>query len=500
MKIKLISFLSIITLCTNGQTTDDAIRFSENTFGTTARSLAMGGAFGALGGDFSVTGQNPAGLAIYRRGELTFSPAFNLHAISNNFEGNNTNDSRFYFNFGSAGLVFAKYKEQKSGWKGFNFAFGYNRETTYKSYEKFSGINKSNSMLNSFVEQAEGVPVSNLEDIEYAFGPGMAYNLYLMNPVTPTATTYTAAIANGGALQKEDMSIKGNSGNFLFSMSNNFNDLLMLGATFELRSLRYDYKSTYREVDISDTINSPYFGMDIKDWAFFREESTDGAAVSLKFGMIVRPTDNIRIGAAIHSPAWYNMTYEDNYNMESTFGANGDSVFTLTSPPSSTFEYRYNTPFRALGSVAFIFPAKGLISFDYEYTNQQAARFKKADEFDYNFSFENGIIKEFHAKQHTIKVGGELFISNMYLRAGGVYTTSPYTENVLPKEYDYSSISYTVGIGWRWQKSYFDIGYALTQTQQYKVPYSLADNSQPGIESKNNLHRLMFTYGIRFNR
>ena len=88
----------------------------------------------------------------------------------------------------------------------------------------------------------------------------------------------------------------------------------------------------------------------------------------------------------------------------------------------------------------------------------------------------------------------------MYLRAGGVYTTSPYTENVLPKEYDYSSISYTVGIGWRWQKSYFDIGYALTQTQQYKVPYSLADNSQPGIESKNNLHRLMFTYGIRFNR
>lgn len=500
MKTIVVAILSIVSFNVIAQTTDDAIRFSENTFGTTARSLSMAGAFGALGGDFSVTGQNPSGLAIYQRGELSFTPAFNLRHTASNFQNNTTNDSRFYFNFGSAGLVFAKNKSQKSGWKGFNFAFGYNRETTYKAYEKYSGINKENSMLNSFVELANGAPVSDLEDIEYAFGPGMAYNLYLMNPLTPTATNYTAAISHGGILQKEDMSIKGNSGNFLFSLSNNFNDILMLGATLELRSLRYDYKSTYKEEDVEDTIRSPYFDMDIQNWAFFREERTDGSAISLKFGMLYRPTDNIRIGAAIHSPAWYNMTYEDNYNMESVFGAASDSLFTLNNPPSSTFEYRYNSPFRALASAAFIFPGKGLISFDYEYTNQQSARFKKANDFDYDFKYENNVIKEFHAKQHALKVGAEMLIGAIYLRAGGAYYTSPYATDVLPKSFDYSSISYTAGIGWRNQKTYFDIGYALTQTQQYKVPYTLLDNNNPSIESKINLHRLMFTYGIRFNR
>jgi hypothetical protein len=108
MKTIAVAILSIVSFNVIAQTTDDAIRFSENTFGTTARSLSMAGAFGALGGDFSVTGQNPAGLAIYQRGELSFTPAFNLRHTASNFQNNTTNDSRFYFNFGSAGLVFAK--------------------------------------------------------------------------------------------------------------------------------------------------------------------------------------------------------------------------------------------------------------------------------------------------------------------------------------------------------------------------------------------------------
>lgn len=43
----------------------DAIRYSRTELGGSARFRSMAGAFGALGGDFSAIGQNPAGLGIF---------------------------------------------------------------------------------------------------------------------------------------------------------------------------------------------------------------------------------------------------------------------------------------------------------------------------------------------------------------------------------------------------------------------------------------------------
>ena len=42
----------------------DAYRFSQTELNGTARSMSMGGAFGALGGDMSVMSHNPAGLGV----------------------------------------------------------------------------------------------------------------------------------------------------------------------------------------------------------------------------------------------------------------------------------------------------------------------------------------------------------------------------------------------------------------------------------------------------
>ena len=49
------------------QNTDDAIRYSQTITGGTALSAGMGGAIGALGGDYSVASVNPAGLGLYRK-------------------------------------------------------------------------------------------------------------------------------------------------------------------------------------------------------------------------------------------------------------------------------------------------------------------------------------------------------------------------------------------------------------------------------------------------
>jgi hypothetical protein len=58
---------------------ENALLFSRTKPGGSARIQAMGGAQVALGGDYSSALSNPAGLGMYNRSEVTFSPALNFY-------------------------------------------------------------------------------------------------------------------------------------------------------------------------------------------------------------------------------------------------------------------------------------------------------------------------------------------------------------------------------------------------------------------------------------
>lgn len=51
----------------------DALKMTESDISGTARYSSMAGAFGALGGDASAIKDNPAGLGIFRKSELTYT-------------------------------------------------------------------------------------------------------------------------------------------------------------------------------------------------------------------------------------------------------------------------------------------------------------------------------------------------------------------------------------------------------------------------------------------
>ena len=57
----------------SAQDTYDAQNFTKSGLNGTARFVSMGGALGALGGDISVMGTNPAGTAIYKRSDAAVS-------------------------------------------------------------------------------------------------------------------------------------------------------------------------------------------------------------------------------------------------------------------------------------------------------------------------------------------------------------------------------------------------------------------------------------------
>ena len=80
--------LIIIATKSFSQIPEDAIRYSWLTQSGNARTIGIGGAIGALGGDMSSNFVNPAGIGFYRTGEFSFSPTISLNKLKTSFRGN----------------------------------------------------------------------------------------------------------------------------------------------------------------------------------------------------------------------------------------------------------------------------------------------------------------------------------------------------------------------------------------------------------------------------
>ena len=65
----------------------DAYRFSQQDYEGTARFTSMGGAFGALGGDFTSLSLNPAGVGVYRSSEFTITPTISYNKVNSDYMG-----------------------------------------------------------------------------------------------------------------------------------------------------------------------------------------------------------------------------------------------------------------------------------------------------------------------------------------------------------------------------------------------------------------------------
>lgn len=78
--MKALYYTIVLLLCTSGlraQTEADALRYSRIFPFGSARVTAMGGAFGALGGDLSVATMNPGGIGVFRN-RKSVSPLFSV--------------------------------------------------------------------------------------------------------------------------------------------------------------------------------------------------------------------------------------------------------------------------------------------------------------------------------------------------------------------------------------------------------------------------------------
>ena len=477
-------FISIISLSAFAQNDIDALRYSKTTFGGTARYMGLCGAFGALGADFSVLSTNPAGIGLYKSSEFTITPTLYYGATNSSYNGTSREDSKYNFNLNNVGIILTSdisNTSEQSVWKNVQFGFGINRINNFNNRILIEGQNSQNSILNSYVEYADGNYYNTLNQ----YDTQLAFDTWLLDTITGNDQYYYSAVPYGGVLQQKLVETSGSMNEVVLSVGANYDDILYLGATFGFPSIRYTSESTYTETDVADTI--PRF-----DQLTIRENvDTKGTGFNFKFGMIFRPLDFVRIGAAIHTPTFYgNMKDNWNTSIESTF-SNTDHPYNQADSPNGYFDYELTTPMKILGSIAFIIGQNGLVSADYEFIDYSTAKLKSSS---YSFFDENDNIRTKYTSAGNLRLGTEWRYDIFNFRGGYAIYGNPFKSGLN----DAKSTSFSLGFGIRERNYFIDFAYVNTKFDEDYYLYGTNNISVNPVENKFKNNQFLITVGIKY--
>jgi long-subunit fatty acid transport protein len=507
----------------------DAYKYSQTDVLGTTRYMSMGGAFGALGGDISVLGANPAGLAVYRSSEIVTTLSLNNVSTKTNMSGLTGKADRIPFSFDNIGYVGFFPTGAERGVVGWNVGFSYQRvkdfNRSYYSHDTGEGL----SSLSDYVaERAAGYSkdVLGSENAYYSadFLPVLGYQSGMIDYLSGYNDLYGSAMGEeiNNSWQNypftgRELSVRESGGisqyNFAFGM--NLSDRLYLGLNLAVTDFQYLYRSSYAEdfgADLSDGTTA-YLTLD--NWM-----KTEGAGFGVNVGAIFRPFNFLRIGAAYNSPTWYKMTDRFDATAEVNSGY-WPEIYSAVTPEGAIADYSFRTPGRWLLSAAAILGQAGLLSVDYEITDYRNMFISERDGTEGGHAIDNQDVRDNFKTTGTLRVGGELRVTPQFsVRAGAAWINSPlntqlkdghtvvYPVGTIPHyTLDKGITNYSVGVGYRFTPNfYMDLGCQFKQQKEdlYYMPNMPAD-PDTGIEIfsqaaslKTNSTRISLTLGYKF--
>ena len=258
-------FLIATALSVNAQSHQDALFFSETDVVGTARTAAMGNAFGALGADISVLSTNPAGLGVYQSYDFAYSLNLSGRDMTSYYKGNKIINSTGNFNLPSLGFVAPLSASKDSDWRRINLGFAYNTTKVFRSNTIQSAYNSNSSLVDVYLVSAMGY---TLDDLDPFFELG-AFDTDLIDLQTDSSGwiddgNYFREVETGQD-QFNQTSISGSMGEFAISYAGSYQEKIYLGGTIGLTNINYQKKTRYNERNFADT-NLSITGKPAEEW------------------------------------------------------------------------------------------------------------------------------------------------------------------------------------------------------------------------------------------
>lgn len=514
----------------NAQTYIDALRFNKTQYEGTARSQAMGSAFGALGADLTSQSINPAGIAAYRATEIGIGFGVSGNNTTTNYYGFEREDDKVKGSFNVIGVAFNLgniMRENATGILNHNLSISYSKTADFNRNALYEDLYGSNSMLDYFCSDAcyndiytQRLALRTVEDGS-TDKPDAAWWLYKemededgnVHDNVYTSVWDDAWMENGKLTLNLDARVgvdengnpiglidhsqavneTGKKGETSFSYGMNISNKVYLGAALGIASYHYKehvyHYEKYYGTPFDNAKDQLEFGTDLNQ---------EDNGVNFKFGAIAVPISQLRIGLAVHSPTFY--TIEERYQTWLNDAYDDMRWYSPTDPQ----EYKYRAPGKFVGSLAGIIGRFGIVSVDYELTNNSKGKFKSmSDKYSYDRDMSTQSVKNNLKTTHTIRVGAEgRIMESMYLRAGYNMQTNPYKNGVLERSYKNDAIS--GGFGYRTSNFFIDLSYTCQRdkTERWVLPdsdvycYDELGNHTASAETKS--HKATITLGLRF--
>lgn len=541
--IKLLIGLAFVSSVASAQTGYDAQRFAEKELNGTARFVGMGGAMGALGADISVIGTNPAGIALFRRNDVSTSFGFNTNVVKSDFAGVNMKEKHTAGSFDQAGFVYAMKIGNRSSLRYVNFGFNYHKSNNFNRNFAAGGLLDGLSQTNQIAAMMdEAFYVNGISDVHgeldniYGYdlnGSGSsASNPYLSNKQYPYLGVMgvRSDLVLKGVTEVEDehgnknqiqvpMGWNGDQNYYFsheeggiyqydFNASFNVEDRMYFGLTLGVHDVDYKRFSSYTE-DI-------FWGEDKGFYELRNFMRTEGTGIDLKLGAIFRPIEDspFRFGFAVHTPTWYELTdfYDSDVYSEITY--KGEKEPGVIEEYVSDYvggetiqDYKLITPWKFNLNMGTVVAGSMALGAEYEYTDYSTSKLRYVDGYD--MDNQNQYMKEDLKGVHTIRLGMETKLSDAFsVRAGYNYSTSVFKDNAykalnwndMRADVDYNNKfeqnTFTVGFGYRSRIFYVDAAYKYNM---YKSDfYSFSDEALQATKVDNERHQLLVTLGARF--
>lgn len=368
---------------------DLALLFSNDDQNGSARFVAMGGAFGALGGDLSAVSINPAGLSVFATS--AFSAGFNSRTTETmaSYYGNGISTTNDFIKLSNAGAVFVFDQFKSSPWKKVAVGFNYRMLTDFEDSFFASG----NSGFASF----DTFPLDTNDPVTlYDVGLNQSFsNLY-----------------------------DGEINEFSLGIAAQHKDNIHIGAGINTYNLKFSQFAVLTESNSDGASNT-------LDANFYQENLTQGTGVSLSAGLIYNVNHTLRFGLSYQTPTWFTEIIEETniVNNDGYFGdteiivSNDNTIYDNTANsffPFQSIAYRLKTPSKFTLSSALVLGKTGLISVDYTRKG-----FKNMNLSGDDFTQENLFFSNQLRNTSIINIGTEWRFKRLSLRGGYSYEESP---------------------------------------------------------------------------
>ncbi|WP_409025006.1 UPF0164 family protein [Flavobacterium sp.] len=554
-KVLVLIFISFSFNVAQSQEIKDAVQYSQDNLNGTARFRAMGGAFGALGGDLSSLNVNPAGSAIFSNNQLGMSlSSFNTRNNSDYF-GTSTSESHNNFDMNQLGVVFVfKNQNQSSSWKKFSMAINYDNTNNFDNSVFSRGVNPFNSIDDYFLNYARqngGVPTQYIDSFYYSHSldnqgnpilgsdglPIENYNLLanyfgtsqqnIANNLNSYIYQYIGEVDGKDAFANQqaflgygayviDPLVRNDPNN------KNYISLVPAGGNYyqenSIVSKGYNGKLSFNaatsfenKLNIGVNLNS-HFTDYIKSTSFYESNKnplesnysvtnlrfdnnlhTYGGGFSFQIGIIAKITNEVRLGFAFDSPIWYVLNDELSQKLVVVSSKTGANDVTDSVDPNFITIF---APYKLQT------PSKITGSFAYI--------FGKKGLISIDYALKNYNNTQFHPKNDLyyrdlnnymssvlnttgeFRLGAEYKIKEWSLRGGYRFEESPYKDKATIGDLN----SFSGGLGYNFGAFKLDFSYTNTQRDSKQSFFSQGFTDAAQIKTNNNNVTMTMTFEL----